>query len=52
MRYRRRLKSDVWHFHPECQHWMVQAGVEFTEKRSKPKSGEWCNECMAKAKRR
>lgn len=52
MRYRRRKNSDVWHFHTGCQHWMVVPGVEFIEKRlSKPKSGELCNECLAKSRR-
>lgn len=51
MRYRRRMNSDVWHFHTACQHWMVVAGVRFVEKHlSKPKSGELCNECLAKAR--
>lgn len=48
--YRRRKKSQVWHDHPECQHWTVM-GVNFIEKRTKPKSGERCNECMAKRRR-
>lgn len=51
VRYRRRKHSDVWHFHQLCQHWQVVAGVEFIEKRlSRPKSGELCNECLAKAR--
>jgi len=50
MKYRRRIKSDVWHFHPLCQHWQVLAGVEFIEKHSKPKSYEFCNECRGREK--
>lgn len=51
MTYRRRSDSDVWHFHHECQHWLVRTGLKFVERHSKPKSGELCDECRAKAKR-
>lgn len=46
--YRRRLKSDVWHFATTCQHWPQRA---FKSTSIKPRSGELCNECRAKARR-
>jgi hypothetical protein len=48
MTYRRRVKSDTWHFVTRCRWWPRR---QFVEKPGKPKSGEFCNECLAKAKR-
>ena len=49
--YRRRVKSDVWHWIPECR-WWPRVWPLFRERTRKPKSGELCNECRAKAKRK
>lgn len=55
--YRRRPKSDVWHFMANCR-WYPPLGVLGGQKKativqhSKPKSGELCNECLAKTKRK
>ena len=49
MTYRRRIRSDTWHFHERCQHWPTKGYVE--KRLSKPKSGELCDECRAKVKR-
>ena len=52
--YRRRVKSDVWHWIPECRWWPRGWSKHGTiiERDRKPKSGELCNECRAKAKRK
>lgn len=50
MMYRRRIKSDCWHFVTTCRWWPVSDGVPFKLFVSKPKSGEFCNECLSKAK--
>lgn len=59
MEYRRRKKSDVWHFHPVCRWWpadmltrvapMVPDDVVVSPRR--PTYGELCNECRAKSGR-
>lgn len=50
--WRRRLHSDVWHFHGGCRWWPSGASLfNWTERETRPKSGEKCNECRAKAKR-
>lgn len=49
MIYRRRLNSDTWHFVRTCRWWKGMGLYTMSEK--KPKHGEFCNECLAKAKR-
>jgi hypothetical protein len=59
--YRRRQKSKVWHFHRDCRWWpqaradhvtlQIINGVVVLNIEKRPKSGELCNECLAKAKR-
>lgn len=56
MRYRRRAKSDVWHFSYACQHWpraleSRRPGGKVFERFKKPTTGELCNECLAKARK-
>ncbi len=46
--YIKRIKSDVWHWNILCQHYDVVEGVPYIERATKPKSGELCNECLAK----
>lgn len=50
MTYIRRRGRDTWHSHPECSHVlrMAEAGSEMDIRSAKPRSGEWCNECLAK----
>lgn len=49
--YRRRKASDVWHWVPRCR-WYPPHG-DYVEKHglTRPKAGELCNECRAKARR-
>ena len=53
MTYRRRVKSDVWHWIPECRWWPVKDAfpLPFVERQVKPKSGELCDECIRRQKR-
>lgn len=51
MEYRRRKGKDTWHFMKECQHWPAKS-ADIESRIGKPKSGEFCNECLAKAKRK
>jgi hypothetical protein len=45
----RRLKSsDTWHFCANCSNW-PRSGYKRT--RTKPRSGELCDECRAKAEK-
>jgi hypothetical protein len=46
--YRRRKGSDTWHFCSNCSNW---PGVGYERSRSKPRSGELCNECKSKKDR-
>lgn len=50
--YQQIVGRDVWHFHPECHHLMrsLKALTDKTWRNSKPRSGEMCNECQAKAR--
>lgn len=47
--YRQLPGSDVWHLHPRCQHW--RRTWLATVQAEKPTTGEFCTECLAKAKR-
>lgn len=53
MEWRRRPKSDVWHFIPTCRWWphLLTRGKPTQIRLSRPKSGEFCNECMSKLRR-
>lgn len=48
--YRRRLKSDTWHWEPTCRWWPLKAFVE-KDLTKRPK-GDLCNGCRAIEKRR
>jgi hypothetical protein len=50
MIYRRRLRSDVWHFMETCRWWPTVDG--YHERDRRPRSGELCDECLAKTRRR
>ena len=53
----RLAKSDVWHFHDDCQHYrrLYQRMTELADglrlMHTKPEAGELCNECLAKSRR-
>lgn len=51
--YRKLTYSDCWHFHDDCRHmrrvvshWPSRLIIRAV----KPRSGEMCNECQAKAR--
>ena len=43
--FRRRPRSDVWHFVPWCRWWPLGEHEWQTEQ---PTTGELCDECLAK----
>lgn len=43
--YRRRAGGDTWHFCSNCSNWPTS---NYDEQSTKPSSGEFCNECLAK----
>jgi hypothetical protein len=43
--YRRTKGSDTWHFCRNCTHWPT---TNYESSQTKPTSGEFCNECLAK----
>lgn len=45
MAYRKRKNKDTWHFCRNCSNWPTS---DYDEKTTKPTSGEFCNECLAK----
>ena len=45
MAYRKRKGTDTWHFCSNCSNWPT---TNFDEKKEKPTTGEFCNECQAK----
>lgn len=47
MAYRRRKGSDTWHFCRNCSNWPTS---DYDEQASKPTTGEFDNECLAKQK--
>jgi len=47
--YRRRKNSDTWHWCKNCSNYPTGSDVE--TRRSKPKTGELCNECKSKQDR-
>jgi len=46
--YRRRKRSDTWHFMPSCSNWPVK---DFVVRGKKSTHGELCDQCLAKARR-
>lgn len=46
--YRRRKKSDTWHFHTKCFQWpaLVISKKSIIEREDKPLHGELCNNCL------
>lgn len=48
--YRKRKDSDTWHWERDCSNYPPPS--RSTSRPSKPSSGELCNECKAKAKRK
>lgn len=52
-KYFRFAGCDVWHFHPDCHHRRRHSkALAFYSgfQRTKPRSGEFCDECRAKAR--
>lgn len=53
--YIRRPDSDTWHWMENCSKYPKRRRGEFTErligKPVRPRSGELCNECIAKARK-
>ena len=49
MAYRRRKGTDTWHFCRNCSNWPTS---NFDEQYSKPTTGEFDNECLAKDRNR
>lgn len=45
MAYRRRKGFDTWHMCRNCSNWPTG---DYDERDTKPSSGEFCNECLAK----
>ncbi len=43
--YRRRRGSDTWHFCRNCSNWPTS---NYEERHTRPSSGEFDNECLAK----
>ena len=46
-KYRRKKGRDTWHFCTNCSNWPK---LSYDSNNSKPKNGEFCNECKAKEK--
>jgi hypothetical protein len=51
MPYRRRKGTDTWHFCRNCTNWPTTPGT-YDEQSSKPTTGEFDNECLAKDRNR
>lgn len=47
MAYRRRTGNDTWHFCRNCSNWPISG---YDSRETKPTTGEFCNECLAKQK--
>ncbi|MEA1994963.1 MAG: hypothetical protein U9N18_02235 [Campylobacterota bacterium] len=45
--YRKRKGRDTWHWCKNCSNWPIS---DYETRRSKPTSGELCNECKSKEK--
>jgi hypothetical protein len=45
--YRRKRKSDTWHFHTKCHLWpAISISPSVVESKTKPTHGELCNNCL------
>jgi hypothetical protein len=51
LEWRRRERSDTWHFVSTCRWWPAIFATKYLTVTKKPKHGEFCNECIAKSKR-
>jgi hypothetical protein len=47
--YRRKKRSDSWHFCSNCSEWPTS---DYDEEATAPGTGELCNECKAKREER
>ena len=47
--YARLEGRDTWHFHPRCRH-LRESKRPRAIKATKPRSGEFCDECLAKTR--
>ena len=47
MKYRKRKGNDTWHFCKNCSNYPKSG---YDERVTKPTTGEFCNECLAKRK--
>lgn len=45
MEYRRKKGSDTWHWCRNCENWPL---TNYDVSRTKPTSGELCDQCLAK----
>lgn len=45
--YRKTKGKDTWHFCTNCSNWPTS---NYDSTSTKPSSGEFCNECLAKEK--
>jgi hypothetical protein len=51
----RNKKHDTWHFHRKCRHYRLMNKTrrrepsQYVVATEKPKSGEFCDECLSKA---
>jgi hypothetical protein len=45
--FRRKWGTTIWHWSPSCTSWPDE--IECEERDTKPKVGEFCNECQVKA---
>ena len=52
MIYRRRKKSDCWHFEETCHQWPAKGDYVERDCVGTPSSGELCNTCIAKRRKR
>ncbi len=43
--YRKKRGHDTWHWCTNCSNWPTS---DYTESKTKPTSGELCNECKGK----
>ncbi len=50
MQYRRRKRSDTWHFETSCSNWPHAFLPGVVKRDKKPTTGELCDQCKAKAR--
>ena len=57
MTYRRRIKSDTWHFCRSCSNWpgsvrtAKRKAERFESRTLPPNTGELCDQCLAKRRK-